>query len=123
MSIAVLVDMNLSVEWIPVLAGAGWPSLHWSKVGDPCAEDATIMAWARNAQHVIFTHDLDFGTALALSKADGPSVIQVRGQKVLPEQISAVVIAALHKYEAELERGALVVVDEKRSRVRILPIK
>ncbi len=28
-----LVDMNLSPQWIPVLQH-GWPAVHWSDVGD-----------------------------------------------------------------------------------------
>ncbi len=116
MSVPVVVDMNLSVEWAPFLGQAGWPAVHWSDVGDPRAEDATIMAWALARGHVDFTHDLDFGTALALTHAGGPSVIQVRGQRVLPEHMGPVVLAALTRYEAELSAGALVVVDPTKSR-------
>ncbi len=114
--------MNLSVDWIPLLEQAGWPAIHWSTVGDPRAEDQTIMAWALTNAHVVFTHDLDFGTALALTHAGGPSVIQVRGQRVLPEHLSALVLAALKQYEPELSAGALVVVEHARSRVRVLPL-
>jgi predicted nuclease of predicted toxin-antitoxin system len=114
--------MNLSVEWVNLLAEAGWQSVHWPQVGDPRAEDATIMDWARSNRHVVFTHDLDFGMALALSHASGPSVIQVRAKNVLPEHIGSVVMAALRQYDAELEQGALIVVDDARSRVRILPL-
>ena len=121
MSIAIVVDMNLSAEWVALLTDAGWVSLHWSQVGDPRAEDTAIMDWARQNKQVVFTHDLDFGTALAMTHADGPSVIQVRGQRVLPEHIGDVVIRAVRKYEAELEQGALVIVEIFRSRVRILP--
>ena len=39
----VLVDMNLSPEWIPVLRSYGWDAVHWSAVGDPRARDAEIM--------------------------------------------------------------------------------
>lgn len=59
---------------------------------------------------------------LALTRADGPSVIQVRGQNVLPDHMSGIVLAALKQYESDLAAGALVVVDEAKSRVRILPI-
>jgi len=45
------------------------------------------MAWAREHVHVVFTHDLDFGTLLALTRASGPSVIQVGSQDVLPEHL------------------------------------
>lgn len=63
MSIQLLVDMNLSVEWIAELAAHGWSAVHWSTVGDPGADDATIKAWALANRYVVFTHDLDFGAA------------------------------------------------------------
>ena len=65
MTVPVVVDMNLSVEWITLLQQAGWAASHWSTVGDPRADDAAIMAWAAAHGHVVLTHDLDFGTALA----------------------------------------------------------
>src|SRR3954468_15769323 len=107
MSLNVLVDMNLSVEWIPLLTANGWPAAHWSTIGDPRAPDATIMAWALVNNHLVFTHDLDFGTALALTGAAGPSVLQVRGQNVLPDHMGPYVLAALQMYEEELAAGAL----------------
>ena len=36
------------------------------------------MQWAITNGYAVFTHDLDFGTMLALSGADGPSVLPVR---------------------------------------------
>ena len=79
------------------------------------------MAWARDNGHVVFTHDLDFGAILALTHAASPSVIQVRGQAVLPEDIGPLVIAALRQHESALAAGAIVVVDKRKSRVRVLP--
>jgi predicted nuclease of predicted toxin-antitoxin system len=73
-----LVDMNLSTEWIPLLKAAGHEAVHWSEVGDPRAPDTELMTWASSSGYAVFTHDLDFGTVLALSGADGPSVLQVR---------------------------------------------
>ena len=122
MSVPIVVDMNLSVEWIGELAQHGWTAVHWSSIGDPRAADTVIMAWARAKGHVVFMHDLDFGTMLALTHAAGPSVIQVRGQNVLPEHMGSLVIAALRQHEAALTAGALVVVEEKKSRVRVLPL-
>jgi predicted nuclease of predicted toxin-antitoxin system len=122
MSIRLVIDMNLSVEWVAVLVGHGWSAVHWSAVGDPRADDATIMAWARTHGHVVFTHDLDFGTMLALAHASGPSVLQIRAQRVLPEDISTLVLAALAQFESALAEGALVVVEATKTRVRVLPI-
>lgn len=73
-----LVDMNLSPAWLPVLQAAGHEVQHWSTKGNPRALDREIMAWARQNGYVVFTHDLDFGALLAVTGAEGPSVIQVR---------------------------------------------
>jgi predicted nuclease of predicted toxin-antitoxin system len=81
----------------------------------------TIMAWARTNGYVVFTHDLDFGAMLALTHATGPSVLQVRGQSVLPEDIGPAVIAALRQHDSTLEAGALVVAEIGRLRSRVLP--
>lgn len=122
MSLSVVVDVNLSVERVPLLEQAGWPTVHWSQVGDPRADDSVIMDWARANGRALFTHDLDFTTILALTHATGPSVVQVRGQNVLPEHLGPAVVSAVRQYESDLERGALIVVDVARSRVRILPL-
>ena len=122
MTIKILIDMNLSPDWVNALIAHGWPAVHWSKTGDPRATDHEIMAWARSNDYVLFTHDLDFGTMLALTHATGPSVIQVRGQDVLPEHMLSIVVAALTQHGSDLVAGALVVVNEAKSRVRILPI-
>ena len=114
--------MNLSPDWVEVLNESGFDAIHWSSIGNPSAEDAVLMDWTRSNDHIVFTHDLDFGAMLALTHATGPSMLQVRSQDVLPEDIGPVVIAALRQHDAALATGALVVVDVKKSRVRVLPI-
>ena len=117
-----LVDMNLSPQWVSVLRKHRWQAVHWSTIGDPGASDKDIMDWAREQQYVVFTHDLDFGTMLALTHEAGPSVLQVRAEDTLPDYLEQPVIAAINQHETDLSTGALVVVDESRSRVRVLPI-
>jgi len=123
MSIQVLVDMNLSPDWVEWFKSNQWHAIHWSTVGDPKATDEVIMSWARANRYVVFTHDLDFGTLLALTNADGPSVIQIRAQDVFPEHLGRFVLAAFRQHEGLLEKGALIVVDESTSRARILPLR
>jgi predicted nuclease of predicted toxin-antitoxin system len=122
MSLELLVDLNLSPEWVAVFQRQGWSAFHWSELGDPRATDRVIMDWALANQCVIFTHDLDFGTMLAVTQAAGPSVIQVRAQDVLPEHLEGIVVPVLQQYETQLEAGALIVVDERKARLRILPL-
>lgn len=119
----ILVDMNLSPDWTKVLTEAGWETVHWSAIGNFRATDAEIMAWAKKNGQVVFTHDLDFGTALALTQAEGPSIIQIRTQDVAPAIIGKLVVNSLRQFQPELENGALIVLDEVRSRVRVLPLK
>ena len=122
MNIKLLIDMNLSPDWVPVLKTHGWSAVHWSSVGDPRASDDAIMNWAVMNEYVVMTHDLDFGAMLALSHAQGPSVIQVRAEDILPDHLEGLVITALKQHTDDLASGALLVVDESRSRVRVLPI-
>ena len=118
----ILVDMNLSPDWVTALTNHRITAVHWSTVGDPRAEDALIMNWARENGYVVFTHDLDFGAVLALTQAEGPSVIQVRTQDVTPQHLEPAVINVLENNAALLNAGCLIVLDEGRSRVRILPL-
>jgi predicted nuclease of predicted toxin-antitoxin system len=82
-----------------------------------------VLDWARNNGYVVFTHDLDFGTLLALTRATGPSVIQLRTHDVLPAAVDEIVLETLRTFESDLERGAIVTIDESRGKVRILPIR
>jgi len=117
-----LVDMNLSPEWVSVLENNGWEALHWSSVGDPRASDRTIMDWARANGYTIFTHDLDFGAILAVTHSHGPSVLQVRTQDVTPDHLAGLILGVLRQHGSLLDQGALVIVDEIKSRARILPL-
>lgn len=118
-----LLDMNLSPDWLEVFALQGWQAFHWSTVGDPRAKDSAIMQWAHENGYIVVTHDLDLGALLATTRAQGPSVIQIRTQDILPRSLGSRLVQILQQYEAMLEKGALIVVDEAKSRVRILPFE
>ena len=118
----VLVDLNLPPTWVEELRRHGIEAAHWSTIGELGAPDRILFGWAREHDHVILTHDLDFSALLALTRASGPSVIQVRTQDVTPDSISRIVLNVLESHAGALERGAIVTVDAAASRVRILPI-
>ncbi len=42
-----LVDMNLSPDWIALLAARGWEGWRWSELGPGNAPDADLLRWAR----------------------------------------------------------------------------
>ena len=122
MKVKILVDMNLSPDWVEVLESNNISARHWSTVGDHRAKDRVIMEWARKNGHIVFTHDLDFGTLLALTQATSPSVIQIRTKNVLPEYLSRLVVSVIKQHEKELQRGALIILDDVINRIRILPL-
>ena len=117
----ILIDMNLSPDWVKVFERAGWEAVHWSKVGEMRAPDDIIMSWSRENGYIVFTHDLDFGVLLALTRAESPSVMQVRTQDVFPEVLGDRLVRVLREHELALEKGALLTVDVGKSRVRVLP--
>jgi predicted nuclease of predicted toxin-antitoxin system len=119
----ILVDMNLSPRWAAVLTDAGMEAAHWSTLGPANATDATITAFARTNDYVVLTHDLDFSAILAATHGDKPSVVQVRADDVSPDIIGKAVIDALSQMADELDRGALLTVDPRRTRVRLLPLR
>ena len=118
-----LLDMNLSPSWKSVLIRHGHDSIHWSEIGDNRAADTEIFEYAANNGYVIVTHDLDFGKILALTRANRPSVIQLRTDDVSPRHLSKLLIATITKYASDLEAGSLIVLDELKARVRVLPLR
>jgi len=119
----VLIDMNLSPEWVTYLENEGFEAIHWSSVGEIDAKDIKITNWARENDYTIFTNDLDFGRILALTHAEGPSVLQIRGNMLLPEDCGDMILTALKYYQKEIQNGALITLDEVKWRIKILPIK
>lgn len=117
-----LVDMNLSPKWAGFLASAGFDVVHWSALGAANAPDTEIMSHARETGYVVLTSDLDFGTILAVTHGEKPSVVQLRSDNLSHENIGKQVIDALRQLTIELEGGALVTVDTERTRLRILPL-
>lgn len=117
------VDMNRSPEWLGVLEQAGWQARHWSQVGSPTAPDTDLLAWARQHDCVLLTQDLDFAELLFHTQAGTPSVVLLRLRNELDPAQQTRVCTVLRTATAALETGALLVIDERRARLRRLPIE
>lgn len=118
-----LIDMNLSPRWVGLLNGAGIEAAHWSTLGANNAPDSEIMAYAAAHGYVVLTHDLDFGSILAATHGEKPSVVQIRASDVSPDVVGRQVIIALGQMASELEEGALLTIDPNRTRLRVLPLQ
>jgi predicted nuclease of predicted toxin-antitoxin system len=118
-----LIDMNLSPDWVRALEQAEFEAVHWSKLGDVKASDQQIMAFAKSNDYVVVTHDLDFSSILAATGGEKPSVVQIRADDTSPASIGKVVVTALRQMASELDAGALLTIDPKRARLRLLPLQ
>ena len=118
----VLLDMNIPLSYVSLLAKRGINALRWSDVGAPGAADTEIMAYARDNDLIVLTFDLDFSAILSSTHELTPSVAQIRASILRAEQAAELVASALLKYEAELAKGAVLSISLDTARLRILPL-
>jgi predicted nuclease of predicted toxin-antitoxin system len=121
--VKLLVDMNLSPSWVERLVRHGFEAVHWSTIGAVTAPDVEILTWANEHHFVVITNDLDFSAILAAGAVNGPSVVQLRTQDLLSEGAVRIVARALEAHREDLERGALLSINEGGTRVRMLPLR
>ena len=117
-----LIDVNLSPRWVNLLEAVGFEAVRWTEVGAANASDSEIMRYAASEGYVVMTHDQDFSTLLALSRAGEPSVVLLRLSSLRVEKVGDRVLRALGAVLVDLEKGAIVVIEDKRVRVRDLPM-
>jgi len=120
--VKILVDMSLSPRWTAALRNAGFEASHWSDIDRANAPDHVLFEYAGRRDLVILTHDLDFGAILAAGGGRKPSVVQIRGLDLRPELTASYLLAVLRQTAVELTAGALVTVNTRGTRIRILPL-
>lgn len=123
MSRAILIDMNPAPDWKPPLVATGLHAVHWSKVGDRHATQQMIMQRVTTHEHVVLTHDLDFGAPLAATNASRPNAMLIRSEDTFVEGIGTRIARAILQYADELRAGAMVVFDPAKLRLRLLPLQ
>jgi predicted nuclease of predicted toxin-antitoxin system len=122
LAMQLLLDMNISPNWVLFFAANGIESVHWYTQGAATATDAQIFQHALRNKMIIVTHDLDFSAILAATSGSSPSVIQIRSTNLSQSEIGKKVLAAVNQFKSELAAGALLTIDVERTRVRLLPL-
>ena len=117
-----ILDMNVSPKLVGLLSQKKVDSQHWYTIGKPDAKDSEIMEYAKKSSSVVVTYDLDFTAILSNTKGGKPSVIQIRKQGLQLETLAGLLIATVSQWSDELEKGAILSLDAKRVRVRLLPL-
>ena len=86
------------------------------------AADEEILAFSLGRNAVVVTLDADFHAILAVSGAQGPSVIRMRLQGLGAPEVVEVPRKVLASFEADLKRGSLITVKALKTTCHRLPI-
>ncbi|MBK9061587.1 MAG: DUF5615 family PIN-like protein [Acidobacteria bacterium] len=117
-----LVDNALSPVVSELLSAAGHDAIHVRDRKLAAAPDSEIFEVAAAEHRVIVSADTDFGTLLAVQNASAPSVILFRrASQRRPESQAALLLNNLVAVADALKQGAIVVIEEDRIRIRMLP--
>ena len=118
-----LVDNALSPLVAEGLCAAGFDAVHVVAYGLEAAADDVILERASAESRIVISADTDFGALLALRQSATPSVILLRRNfpRRAAEQVT-LIQRCMPRVSDALARGAIVIVDGSRMRVRLLPI-
>jgi predicted nuclease of predicted toxin-antitoxin system len=116
-----LIDNALSPVVAEGLRQADHDAVHVRDLGLAAAADETIFDHADRDQRVIVSADTDFGTILAMRNTARPSVKLFRGATPRnPIGQVKLLLANLAEMAPSIERGAVLVLEPQRIRVRSL---
>lgn len=118
-----LVDASISPVVARRLQEAGHDAVHVGEVLRLDVADDVIFEYARRDERVIVAADTNFGELLARRRVSRPSVVLLHRQmRRRPTEQAAVLLANLAEVEEDLLADAVVVIEDRRVRVRGLPI-
>lgn len=115
-------DINIPASFVDFLEKLGHAVTIGAEAGFNGKSDWEICRYALENNSVVLTHDLDFGELLAVSGVAGPSVIIFRLQPLTKSIMEDNFLQVLRLAESELNRGAIIIIEKNKFRLRRLPI-
>lgn len=117
-----LADMGVSWRVVEHLRGQGYDIIHLRDLGMQELPNGDIFEKAIQEQRIVLTFDLDFGEIISSCSKRIASVILFRLKNTRTDFVISRLEKVLEQSSEALVQGAIVVVDDFRSRVRRLPI-
>ena len=118
-----LADAGISPRTVEFLRQRGHDAVHVRELAMQRAADRRLTEKARADERIVLTFDLDFGEILALGVVDRPSVVIFRLEDERAVSVNRRLEAVLSEQSKALEHAALILVEDARYRVRLLPIR
>jgi predicted nuclease of predicted toxin-antitoxin system len=117
-----LADMGVSLRVADWLRSQGHDVVHLRDRGLQRMPNGDIFQMAAQEQRTILTFDLDFGEIIAGSAGKIVSVILFRLRNTRTDFVIERIATVLQQSSEDLTRGAIIVVEDSRHRIRRLPI-
>lgn len=121
--IRLILDQGLAPRAAALLRQQGLDAIHVTEIGLDRADDAAILDAARAGQRICVTLDHDFHAHLAIASQGHPSVILLRVGGIDATAQADLIRTVCLQCESALAEGAAVSADQKRIRVRRLPLR
>jgi len=118
-----LLDMPVSPELAGWLRQQGHDAEHACALGLERASDRELLARALDENRVVITADTDFPHLLALSGAQAPGVVLFRGGDYTAEEMVELLARVLNAMPEDTLTRSVCVVDRRRIRHRLLPLR
>ncbi len=117
-----LADMGVAWRIVLWLRQLNHDVIHLRESNLIRISDTEIYAKAERERRIILTFDLDFGEIVAASGKILPSVITFRLRNTRTPHVIERLAKVLDDSSEVLEKGAIIIVEETRYRIRRLPI-
>jgi predicted nuclease of predicted toxin-antitoxin system len=106
-----------------LLNQSAYDAVHVRELGLQSSADEAVFDRAVDESRVLISADTDFGAVLALRQSIRPSVMLLRGPSQRPPEAQAeLILQNLPALAESIDKGSVIVFEETRIRVRMLPI-
>ena len=118
-----LADAGISPRTVDFQRRQKHDAVHVRDLAMQRTSDRIVVERARSEGRVVLTFDLGFGAILALGVVSDPSAIIFRLADERSDAVNRRLDAVLSEQSAALQSGALILVEDARYRIRLLPIR